>query len=179
MLDKIRLNKEAISLAVKTIYDLFEIYSIKQDLNITSIERFDKKSGLITFNTELVVGQDISNFPLEIDEHSIVIDEMTDMIKVDVELEVSYRVEENEILLTTSNEHIEIDAEHQNFENIELDNEDYLKVYDYYGHDWLNKVDKALNKVNNDEVVDYLKDDYDIYNLYNLNFTKEKVYFQD
>ena len=63
--------------------------------------------------------------------------------------------------------------------NFELDSEDYLKVYDYYGHDWLNKVDKALNKVNNDEVVDYLKDDYDTYNLYNLNFTKEKVYFQD
>jgi len=176
MLDEIRLNKEAISLAVETIYDLFEIYSIKKDLNITSIERFDQQSGLITFDTKLVVGQDIFNFPLEIDEHSIVIDEMTEMIKVDVELEVSYRVEENEILLTTSNEHIEINTAYQNFENIELDNEDYLKVHDYYGHNWFNKVDKALNNVNNDEVVDYLKDDYDIYNL---NFTKEKVYFQD
>lgn len=179
MLDKIRLNKEAISLAVETIYDLFEIYSIKQDLNITSVDQFDRQSGLITFDTKLVVGQDISNFPLEIDEHSIVIDNMTDMIKVDVELEVSYRVEENEIVLTTSNDHIEIDAEHQNFENIELNNEDYLKVNDYYGHNWLNKVDKALNNVDDDEVIDYLKDDYDIYNLYNLNFTKEKIYFQN
>lgn len=176
MLDKIRLNKEAISLAVKTIYDLFEIYSIKQDLNITSIERFDQQSGLITFNTELVVGQDISNFPLEIDEHYIVIDEMTDMIKTNLELEVSYRVEENEIVLTTSNEHIEINAEHQKFENIELNNEDYLKVNDYYGHDWLNQIDKALDNVNDDDVIDYLKDENDIYNLY---FTKEKVYFQD
>lgn len=176
MLDKIRLNKEAISLAVETIYDLFEIYSIKQDLNITSIERFDQQSGLITFNTKLVVGQDVSNFPLEIDGHSIVIDEMTDMIKTDIELEVSYRVEENEIVLTTSNEHIEINSEHQNFENIELDNEDYLKVYDYYCHDWLNQIDKALDNVNDDDVIDYLKDENDIYNLY---FTKEKVYFQD
>lgn len=173
MLDEIRLNKEAISLAVETIYDLFEIYSIKKDLNITSIERFDQQSGLITFDTKLVVGQDIFNFPLEIDQHIIVIDNMTNMIKVDIELEVSYRVEENEIVLTTSNEHIEINAEHQNFENIELDNEDYLKVNDYYGHDWLDKVDKALNNMNDDEVIDYLKDDYD------LNFTKEKVYFQD
>lgn len=179
MLDKIRLNKEAISLAVQTIYDLFEIYSIEQDLNIISIDRFDQQSGLITFDTKLIVGQDISNFPLEIDEHSIVIDNMTDMIKFNIELEVSYRVEKNEIVLTTSNEHIEIDAEHQNFENIELNNEDYLKVNDYYGHNWLNKVDKALTNVNNDEVIDYLKDDYDTYNLYNLNFTKEKVYFQD
>ena len=179
MLDKVRLNKEVISLAFQTIYDLFEIYSIEQDLNVISIDRFDQQSGLITFDTKLIAGQDISNFPLEIDEHSIVIDNMTDMIKTDIELEVSYRVEENEIILTTSNDHIEIDAEHQNFENIELNNEDYLKVNDYYGHNWLNKVDKALNNVDDDEVIDYLKDDYDTYNLYNLNFTKEKIYFQD